>query len=123
MSAELARHCYLVTQTENSLHLCLSLSGEHFRNDETETELQQALKQYFAKPIKLTLSLASDSNDTTQLAENLETPTQKNRRETQEKQAEAEQAIYTDTFVKRLQQHFDAKIIVNSIKAIMTSSP
>jgi DNA polymerase-3 subunit gamma/tau len=121
MSAELARNCYLITQTDDEIHLCVSIAGEHLHNNKTETELQQALNQYLAKPIKLTMRLDSDNDHAVPSAENSETPAQKIRRETQEKQAEAEQAIYTDTFVKKLQQHFDAKIIVNSIKPRMAS--
>ena len=121
MSAEFARNCYLVTHTDEMVQVCVSAVGENLHNKATEQELQQALSLYFATPIKLKIVLNSDDEQAQYNIENLETPAQKKQRARQEKQAEAEQAIYNDSFIKKLQQHFDATIMVNSIKPRMAS--
>lgn len=114
MAAELARHCLLESQQNGIVNLSLHPSGEQMHMPTTEEELRDALEKYFAKSIRLIITLRQQFDHSNQI----ETPSQKAQREGDERQQVAEQEIYNDPFVKMLQKSFDAQVIKDSIKPI-----
>ena len=114
MTAELARHCLFESEQNGVVKLNLHPSGEQMHMPTTEAELSNALEKYFAKSIKLIITLQQNFDQANQV----ETPSQKAQREGDEQQQIAEHAIYNDPFVKMLQNNFDAQIIKGSIKPI-----
>ncbi len=115
MAAELARHCVLDSYKEGVVDLLLHPSGEQLHIPTTEAQLCNALEQYYAKSIKLSITLQQSTEQLSQV----ETPSQKAEREGDERQQAAEQEIYNDPFVKMLQEQFSAQIVKGSIKPIV----
>jgi DNA polymerase III subunit gamma/tau len=72
-------------------------------------KLQAALGEYFAQPVKLTVSIeAIDSA----------TPAEIDRRQKSTRQQEAVAAITQDPFVREAQAQLGAKVIEDSIKPV-----
>lgn len=109
LSRALAQHCELRSIGENECLLRLAPAYSHLQMKPAPEKLQQALCDYFGRPLKLRFELAQQEADT---------PAATAGREKQERQAIAIASIEQDTFVRDVIESFDASLIESSIKPI-----
>ena len=110
MARELARHCTLESFVDGRLVLNLSPQHKHMQtNKAAHDKLQAALSDYFAQPVRLTVTLGAASAVTPAAAE---------QNEKQKRQQQAAAAIAQDPFVREAQAQLGAQIIEDSIKPI-----
>ncbi len=105
----LARHCSLKEKTESTLSLSLDPSQVPLLNDRVKTRLNQALNDYFSRPIKLDIIVEPPSDDT---------PAAVHKRAEAKKQAQATQSIQEDSNVQAILTQFNGKIVPDSIESI-----
>ena len=111
MARELAKNCVLSNFVDGKISLSLAPQHKQFLNNKIAHEkLQAALSDYFAQPIKLTLSVGVPTSAITPAVVELQ--------ERQERQQSASDAISQDPFVLEAQAQLDAQIVENSIKFI-----
>lgn len=109
LSRALAQHCELRSIDENECLLRLAPALSHLQMKPAPERLQQALCDYFGRPLKLRFELAQQEADT---------PAVTAGREKQERQAGAIASIEQDAFVRDVIESFDASLIESSIKPI-----
>ena len=108
LARELAKHCELIAFDEHSISLSVPEAQKHLLSPNYQEKLGSAIAQYFNKKIKLQFSIGGTGN----------TPAKQITQERAEAQANAENAIEEDGFVRALISDFGATIIPNSIKPI-----
>lgn len=108
LARELAKHCELIAYDEHSISLSVPEAQKHLLSPNYQEKLGSAIAQYFNKKIKLQFSIGGTGN----------TPAKQITQERAEAQANAENAIEEDGFVRALISDFGATIIPNSIKPI-----
>jgi DNA polymerase-3 subunit gamma/tau len=107
MARELAKNCTLESFTEGRLTLNLAPPQKHLQTNKMALDkLQLALTGYFARPIRLVVTLG---------AANAATPAAVEQHEKQTRQQVASDAIQHDPFVREAQAQLGARIIENSI--------
>jgi DNA polymerase-3 subunit gamma/tau len=107
---ELAKHCTLESFTEGRLVLNLAPQQKHMLSQKMAQEkLQAALTDYFAQPVRLTVTLA---------ASNIATPAAAEQQEKLARQQQATAAIMQDPFVREAQAQLGAQVIEDSIKPV-----
>jgi len=104
----LAQHCELTSFDANSISLTVPESQKHLLVPQYQEKLAALVSQYFNQKIKLQFSIGGSGN----------TPAKQILQEKAQAQANAEDAIEQDLFVKALLNDFGASIIPNSIKPI-----
>ena len=109
LARELAQHCELRRLGENDCLLRLPPTHGHLQMKPSPDRLQQALSDYFGRPILLRFELADVE---------AETPAASAGRERQARQDKAVAAIEQDSFVRDVIEVFDASLIDSSIKPI-----
>lgn len=109
LTRELAQHCELRSLGERECLLRLSPTHAHLQMKPAPDKLQQALAEYFGRPVTLRIELARTEG---------ETPAAAAGRERQEKQERAVAAIEQDNFVRDVIETFDASLIESSIKPV-----
>lgn len=111
MARELAKNCVLESFVDGRLALSLAPQYKQFlTNKMAQDKLQAALSEYFAQPIRLSLSVGAPASAAT--------PAAVERQEMQVRQQAATDAISQDPFVREAQAQLDAQIVENSIKFI-----
>jgi len=111
MARELAKNCVLESFVDGRLALSLAPQHKQFlTNKMAQDKLQAALSEYFAQPIRLSLSVGAPASAAT--------PAAVERQEMQVRQQAAADAISQDPFVREAQAQLDAQIVENSIKFI-----
>ena len=105
----LAQHCELREIGESQCLLRLAPTYAHLQMRPSPDRLQQALSDYFGRPLQLRIELADNE---------IETPAITAGRARQEQQDRAVAAIEQDTFVRDVIESFDASLIESSIKPI-----
>lgn len=111
MARELAKNCVLESFVDGRLALSLAPQHKQFlTNKMAQDKLQAALSEYFAQPIRLSLSVGAPASAAT--------PAAVERQEMQVRQQTATDAISQDPFVREAQAQLDAQIVENSIKFI-----
>ena len=108
LARELAKHCELIAFDEHSISLSVPEAQKHLLSPNYQEKLGSAIAQYFNKKIKLQFSIGGTGN----------TPAKQITQERAEAQANAENAIEEDGFVRALISDFGATIIPNSLKPI-----
>lgn len=108
LARELAKHCELVSHTENSISLSVPEAQKHLISPNYQEKLGTAIAQYFGRKIKLEFNIGGTGN----------TPARQISQEKAQAQANAEAAIEEDGFVQALINDFGATIIPNSIKPL-----
>ncbi len=103
----LANNCSLTRQEDNRIQLQLANEHASFLNERSKTRLNEALTNYFGKPIHLTIETCDQVTDS---------PLQQNEATAQRKQKEAFQAISQDAGMRELVQTFDANLSIDSVK-------
>jgi DNA polymerase-3 subunit gamma/tau len=109
MALQLAKNCVLESLSDDAVTLRLAHELKHSRTKMASDKLQQALSEYFAKPIKLNIVLGTVETATPAVIE---------QNDRQLKQQQAKEAITQDRFVIEAQRELDATLIVESIKPI-----
>ena len=109
LARELAQNCELRSMAESSCLLRLSPSKTHLQMKPSPDRLEQALSEYFKRPIKLKIELAQNEANTP-------AETAEHKREVLQDGATA--SISEDCFVRDVIQYFDASIVQTSIKPI-----
>lgn len=109
MAKMLAQHCELKSFDNGLLELCVPQEHRHLMEKPYQDKLKAAVTEHFAEPVRLSISEGSVTGDT---------PAQIENRDKQEKQSLAVAAIEQDSFVRKLVENFDAKIIESSIKPL-----
>ncbi len=109
LARTLAQHCELRRVGEGDCLLRLAPAHSHLQMKPAPDKLQQALSDYFKRPLLLRFEVASNEIDTPAVAAG---------RERQERQGRAIAAIEQDTFVRDVIESFDASLVESSIKPI-----
>jgi DNA polymerase III subunit gamma/tau len=105
----LAQHCEVKNVLPNEIEFCVPETHKHLLDKAYQERMQTALREHLGKPVRLKFSVGIITGLT---------PAELGSREKQEKQSQAVAAIESDPFVRELVEHFDAKLIVSSIKPI-----
>lgn len=109
LARTLAQHCELRSISEHECLLRLSPAHAHLQMKPAPDRLQQALGEYFSRPLQLRIELAGNE---------VETPAAAAGREKNERQMQAIESIEQDGFVRDVLQSFDASLLESSIKPI-----
>src|SRR5574343_120495 len=109
LARELAQNCELGHLGENQCLLRLSAAQSHLQMKPAPDRLQQALSEYFGRPLLLRIEVAQNEIDT---------PAATVGRQRQEQQERATTAISQDAFVRDVIDLFDASLVESSIKPI-----
>ncbi|SDG90002.1 DNA polymerase III subunit gamma/tau [Propionivibrio dicarboxylicus] len=112
MARELGQHCLLQSVEETRIVLCLSPAHRHLQIKPAQDKLQQALSEYFGRPLSLRIDLDEVAGDT---------PAVTAQRRRQERQEQAVASLEQDEFVREAIDLFDATVIESSIKPISTN--
>jgi DNA polymerase-3 subunit gamma/tau len=105
----LAQHCEVKNVSPDEIEFCVPEAHKHLLDKAYQERMQTALREHLGKPVRLKFSIGIITGLT---------PAELGNREKQEKQSQAVAAIESDPFIRELVQHFDAKLIVSSIKPI-----
>jgi DNA polymerase-3 subunit gamma/tau len=109
MARELGQHCELRSIGNNKLVLGLSPIHRHLQMKPAQDKLQQALSEYFARPLQLAIELQDVSGNT---------PAAAAQRHKRERQDQAVASVEQDDFVREVIDLFDATLIESSIKPV-----
>lgn len=109
MALQLAKNCVLESFSDGQITLRLSHELKHSQTKMASDKLQQALSEYFAKPIKLNIVLGKIETAT---------PSAVEQHAKQLKQQQADDSIANDGFVLEAQRELGASLIAESIKPI-----
>ncbi|WP_256327637.1 DNA polymerase III subunit gamma/tau [Nitrosospira sp. Nl5] len=107
IAKELAQNCEVKNVSANEIEFCVAETHKHLLP--YQDRMQAALREHSGKPVRLKFSVGTITGMT---------PAELDNRKKQEKQLQAVAAIEADPFVRELVEHFDAKLIVSSIKSI-----
>jgi DNA polymerase-3 subunit gamma/tau len=107
---ELAKNCTLESYADGRMALALAPQHKHMLSNKVAQEkLQAALTDYFAKPVRLTVTLSATA---------IVTPATAEQQEKQFRQQQAEAAIMQDPFVREAQAQLGAQVVADSIKPV-----
>ena len=109
LARTLAQHCELRQLNEADCLLRLSPAHSHLQMKPAPDRLEQALSEYFGRPLKLRFELAQNEVDT---------PAETAGREKRERQDRAVASIEEDSFVRDVIESFDASVVDTSIRPI-----
>jgi len=108
LTLQLARQCIIKEKTDEHIHLQLDTAHKQLLNAKLQERLQNAIQSHLGPSVKLTITTEGDFKD--------ETPAQKHKRQLEERQRAAEDAIQKYANVQALVDTFDATIDTKSIK-------
>ncbi|SOD42151.1 DNA polymerase III subunit gamma/tau [Nitrosovibrio sp. Nv4] len=109
MTKMLAQHCEVKNVSPNEIEFCVPEMHKHLLDKAYQDRMQAALRERLGKPVRLKFSVGIVTGHTAAELED---------REKRERQSQAVAAIESDPFVRDMVEHFDAKLIVSSIKPI-----
>ncbi len=109
MARELGQHCELLKVETNRVCLRLSPTHRHLQIKPAQDKLQQALSDYLARPVQLSIDLEAIVGDT---------PAAAAQRLRRERQDQAVASVEQDEFVREVIDIFDATLIESSIKPV-----
>ena len=109
MARELGQHCELRAVNGNRIALCLSPTHRHLQIKAAQDKLQQALAEYFGRPVIVSIDLDEVIGDT---------PAAVAQRQRRERQDQAVASVEQDEFVREVIDVFDATLIESSIKPV-----
>lgn len=107
MAQQLAEHCLVKQIDGKHVHLWVDSSASNLQTSRAEEQIATALTNVLGREVHLSLEVISDLADT---------PEKRRLQITQERQAEAEQAIEQDPIVIQLKERFGASIVTGSIR-------
>jgi DNA polymerase-3 subunit gamma/tau len=106
LARTLAQHCELRQISDTECHLRLAPAHSHLQMKPGPDKLQQALSDYFGRPLLLRFELANNEAVTPAVAAG------------RERQERAIASIEQDSFVRDVIESFDASLVESSIKPI-----
>lgn len=109
MAYQLAANAQLTKREGNKIHLALSSQHASLRSKTMEQRLQDALQSFYGEPIKLEFVNGVDAQ---------QTPAGIQKRQAEDKQQAAVEAINTDPNVQRIRETFNAQVISDSVRPI-----
>ena len=109
MARELAQNCLLREQSDTRLVLSLAPAHRHLLMKPAQDKLQQALSEYYARPVNLVVELEEAAGDT---------PAVVAKKERQVRQDQAEASVMQDEFVREAVDLFAARVVDDSIKPV-----
>ena len=109
MARELAQNCLLRRVNGTRIVLSLAPAQRHLLIKTAQDKLQQALSEYHACPVQLTIEIEDVVG---------ETPAAVAHKERQERQAQAEESIDQDEFVREAVALFDAKVVEDTTRPL-----
>ena len=107
---QIALNSVLLQQTEEEIKLGLRSSQSHLNKESAVALLQQTLSDYYGKAMSLQIELNDE--------ENLLTPLDQRRKIYQQLSEQARQDLLQDSKIELLQQAFDAKLDMQSIRPV-----
>jgi DNA polymerase-3 subunit gamma/tau len=107
MARMLAQHSHLTGIVDNRLDLCVPEAHRHLLEKPYRDKLQLALEEHFGRRLRVEFTLGQPS---------ALTPAQLEDQDRQQKQREAVAAIDRDPFVRELVEHFDARVVDDSVR-------
>jgi DNA polymerase-3 subunit gamma/tau len=107
MTREFANNCVLRNISDTVCTLELDTGHKHLLSPKIEDNLQKALQDYFAKPIRLVIQTGEVE---------AVTPAMKHRKEREELQQNAVDSINNDEAVAALKERFDARVVPGTIE-------
>jgi len=107
MARMLAQHSHFSGIEGNRVDLCVPEAHRHLLEKPYRDKLQLALEEHFGRRLRVEFTLGQP---------NALTPAQLEDRDRQQKQREAVAAIDRDPFVRELVEHFDARVIDESVR-------
>jgi DNA polymerase-3 subunit gamma/tau len=110
MARMLAQNCELSELDGQRMRLTVPQNQKHLLDNIYQEKLRAALKEHFGNQLQVHIECGG--------ADAANTPAQQIGREKAERQAQAENAIQSDPFVRDLMESFGATIIPSSIKPI-----
>ena len=109
MARQLATHCALKEQQADYVHLILAPTHLSLRNKKLEERLQQALSDYYGKPMRLTIDVGKPPAETPAVIQE--------QREVDRRQT-AVREITDDVNIKAMQETFNARVMPESIRPV-----
>jgi DNA polymerase-3 subunit gamma/tau len=111
MSYTLASHCALDEMTDTGIKLNLSKKHDAFLNPAARTRIEEAVQNYFKKPMSVAINIITGE---------LDTSAKQHQQAQTTRQANAVEAIKADTQVKKILDVFGVALDEKSIKAVDT---
>ncbi len=111
MAQQLAANSEMISRDGGVIRLALSSQHASLRRKSLEMQLQDALQKYFGESINLEFSTASG----TQVQH---TPAVIDKRQAENRQQAAVDAINADPNVQRIQESFNAQVVTDSVRPI-----
>ena len=109
MAAQLARNCAMTNLSADEIELSLPKGQERLLEGAHQSRLKAALQQRFGNAFRVTFKVVSGE---------VQTPAATEKREQNERQAQAASAIANDPFVKELQESFGGNLKKDSIQPL-----
>ena len=109
MAQQLAKHCVLEQLSDQHVTLRLAQEHKHLQTKMATDNLEKALSDYFAKPLKLSIVLGKIA---------VATPAKIERAVHEARQQQAHDSIAQDVFVKDAQAELDAGLLEDTIKPV-----
>jgi len=107
MVRELANNCRGMGLEDKVVVLGLSKSKSHLATDNARSKLTDSLSNYFGQSLSLRIEITEEEGDT---------PEQSRQRAEKDRQRLAEKSIQDDSFIKALEETFDAEIVPGTVK-------
>ncbi len=111
MVQQLAANSEMISRDAGVIQLVLSAQHASLRRKSLEMQLQDAVQKYFSEAIKLKFSTAAGTQAQ-------HTPAVIDKRQADNRQQAAADAINTDPNVRCIQESFNAQIVANSVRPI-----
>lgn len=111
MAQQLAANSEMISRDGGVVRLALSAQHASLRRKALEQQLQDALQKYFGEPINLEFSTAAG----TQVQH---TPAVIDKRQAENRQQAAVDAINADPNVRRIQESFNAQVVTDSVRPV-----
>ena len=108
MAQQLAKHCVLDAISGEQVVLRLAQEHKHLQTRIATDNLQSALSEHFARPMRLSIVLGKIE---------VATPAKIEHRNREVRQQQANASIAQDDFVREAQQQLDATVLADSVKA------
>ncbi|MGR9086729.1 MAG: DNA polymerase III subunit gamma/tau [Gammaproteobacteria bacterium] len=109
LTRELASNCVLESIDDKACRLILDAGHEHLRRPGSVQNLQKALQTFSGKPLKLVIDIQKTT---------VATPALLQITEREERQQAAVDAINSDDNILALKEHFDARIMPDTIEPV-----
>ena len=109
IASQLANNCVFQSWDGATLHLKLDPAKQQLRVGQAEKRLLQGIRQQLGNQVKLVITAE---------ASEMETPAKRQAREQAERQRQAQQDFANDPLVRELEEHFDARVVSDSVRPI-----